>query len=80
MGSQACHDALVDAPTAIVLMFVENEWRVARKHRAWQPNREGGGLGPVVVTYRLEPGLFGSESHAEIAAATIIAVEKDKQQ
>lgn len=80
MGSQAVHNARIDAPAAIVIRLKGDtrpwHWFIAVKHDAWQPDRSNGGSGPVVLTYRLAPGLpYATEAEAQTDAALILARE-----
>lgn len=76
MGSQAAYNALHEAPAAIVVRF-DGIYFVAEAHDAWQPDRTGGGVGPVVVTYRTIGHPYAVADAAQRTAAMILKAKGD---
>lgn len=72
MGSQAVWNAEHEAPKMIAVC-VNGKWHLAERDGAEQPDQTGGGAGPVVVLYRLAPGLpYRSKSAALVDGALVL--------
>lgn len=76
MGSQQTYHEEHAAPAAIVV-YAAGFWFIAVREGAWQPNRDHGGMGPVVVRYRQRGRSYASQEAATTDAALIIARESD---